>query len=297
VFWVIGWSIAATLGAGFETMLGWRGILAVGASPIVLALVSALVLPESPRFLMARGHVERAHALAAQLAARHGVHVPLGRAPVTRARTSIVHQLGTIWSAALWRRTFALWTTWGAMNAIFSGPIYMLPLVLESLGAAQPLQLSAYVGYAMIPASLISVYAIDRSGRRPLMIASLGLAGIGALIVAFGPTPQLVVIGGCLLSGGTLAAWPVALAWASELYPTSIRGAAAGWAAGVSRLGSIAAPLILGNLLVLGGGHTAAMLPFACALFASVASVAIFASETANQTLEELTQASRPAES
>src|SRR3954447_13928225 len=61
VFWVIGWSIAATLGAGFETLLGWRGILAVGASPIVLALVSALVLPESPRYLMARGHVERAH--------------------------------------------------------------------------------------------------------------------------------------------------------------------------------------------------------------------------------------------
>jgi putative MFS transporter len=277
-------------------MLGWRGILAVGAAPIVLALTSALVLPESPRYLMARGHTEQAQALAAKLAARHGVHVPLGRPPVARARTTPKHQLGTIWSATLWRRTLALWTTWGAMNAVFSGPIYMLPVVLESLGASQPLQLSAYVGYAMIPASLISVYAIDRSGRRPLMMASLGLAGIGALIVAFGPTSLLVVIGGCLLAGGALAAWPVALAWASEQYPTSIRGAAAGWAAGVSRLGSIAAPLVLGQLLVIGGGHTAAMLPFACALFGAVASVAIFAGETANQTLEELTQGSRPAE-
>src|SRR4051794_39335384 len=125
------------------------------------------------------------------------------------------------------------------------------------------------------------------------MLGALGLAGLGALVVAFGPTPLLVVIGGMVLAGGALAAWPVALAWASEQYPTSIRGTAAGWAAGVSRLGSIAAPLVLGQLLVVGGGQTVAMLPFAFALFAAVASVTIFAGETANQTLEELTQASR----
>jgi putative MFS transporter len=204
-----------------------------------------------------------------------------------------MRQLGTIWGSALWRRTFALWTTWGAMNAVFSGPIYMLPVVLESLGAAQPLQLSAFVGYAMIPASFASVFAIDRSGRRPLMLMSLGLAGLGALVVAFGPTPLVVTVGGAILAGGALAAWPVALAWASEQDPTSIRGTAAGWAAGVSRLGSISAPLVLGQLLVLGGGHTLAILPFAIALFAAVASVAIFAGETANQTLEELTQGGR----
>jgi putative MFS transporter len=293
VFWVIGWSIAATLGAGFETLLGWRGILAVGAAPALLALVSWLVIPESPRYLMARGRAEEARALAERLATRHGVHVPLGRGPVTHARTSVVHQLGTIWGPALWRRTFALWTTWGAMNAVFSGPIYMLPVVLESLGATEPLKLSAFVGYAMIPASLVSVYAIDRSGRRPLMLGSLGLAGLGALVLAFGQTPLVVTIGGAVLAAGALAAWPVALAWASEQYPTSIRGTAAGWAAGVSRLGSIAAPLVLGQLLVLGGGHTAAMLPFALALFAAVGSVAIFAGETANQTLEELSQPAR----
>jgi putative MFS transporter len=290
VFWVAGWSIAATLGGWFEASLGWRGILAVGALPALLALVSLLVVPESPRYLVARGYHERAQALADRLASRHGIHIPIGPGTQSRTGMSLLAQLATIWGPGLWRRTFALWATWTAMNAIFSGPIYLLPVVLEGIGASNPLQLSAYVGYAMIPGSIVSVLAIDRTGRRPLMFASLMLAGFGALGVALGGTPTLVVVGGAVLAAGAIAAWPVALAWASELYPTHLRGTAAGWAAGISRLGSVSAPLIVGQLLALTSSHTVALLPFAAALFASVLCVWIFAGETANQTLEDLTQ-------
>lgn len=294
VFWVMGWSIAATLGGWFEALLGWRGILAIGALPVVLALVSWLVVPESPRYLVARGHHDRARALADRLASRHGIHIPISPTPPSRAGRSLWAQLATIWGPGLWRRTFALWATWMTMNAIFSGPIYMLPVVLEGIGAANPLQLSAYVGYAMVPAGFVSVIAIDRSGRRPLMVGSLLLAGLGALGVALGSSPTAVVLGGAVLAAGALAAWPVALAWASELYPTHVRGTAAGWAAGVSRLGSVSAPLLIGQLLMLSGSHTVALLPFAVALFAAVACVLVFAGETANQTLEDLTQRAAP---
>jgi putative MFS transporter len=292
VFWVAGWSIAATLGGWFESTLGWRGILAVGGLPAVLALISWFVVPESPRYLVSRGYHDRARALAERLASRHGVVIPLGVPVRSAAGTSIADQIKTIWGPRFRRQTFALWTTWMTMNAVFSGPVYMLPVVLEQIGASNPLQLSAYVGYAMIPASFASVFWIDRSGRRPLMIVSLLLAAVGALGVALGATPLVVVIGGAALSAGALAAWPVALAWASEQYPTYLRGTAAGWAAGWSRLGSISAPLIIGQMLVLTGGHTWAILPFSIALFASVISVTTFAGETANQTLEDLAGAS-----
>src|SRR5262249_8816996 len=142
-----------------------------------------------------------------------------------------------------------LWVTWLAMNSVFQGPLYWLPAILQDAGATSSLQLTALVGYAMLPASLASVLVIDRSGRRPLMISALVLAVLGALLAALASAALLIVLGGCALSAGAIAAWPVALAWAGELYPTHLRGTAAGWAAGASRIGSSSAPLIIGQLL------------------------------------------------
>jgi putative MFS transporter len=288
VLWVVGWSISATLGAWFAEALGWRGIMAVGVPSLMLGLIAWLAVPESPRYLIARGRDESARALAAKLSRKYGIVVPLSGGHAPTLRLSLRAQLATIWGPSLWRRTLALWMTWLAMNSIFQGPVYWMPVILQDAGASNPLELTAFVGYAMLPASLVAVFMIDRSGRRPLMIASLVLAACGALVAALGASPLVIALGGAALSAGGLAAWPVALAWAGELYPTHLRGTAAGWAAGVSRTGSIAAPLVIGLLLQLTGDHTVALLPFVALLLLSVLGVSIFAAETANRTLEEL---------
>ena len=292
VLWVIGWSISATLGAWFAQTLGWRGIMAVGVPSLILGLVAWLAVPESPRYLIARGRDESARALAATLSRKYGIVVPLtgGHAPMTRL--SLRAQLATIWGPRFWRRTLALWMTWLAINSIFQGPLYWMPVILEDTGASNPLELTAFVGYAMLPACLVAVFMIDRSGRRPLMIASLVLAALGALVAALGVSPLVIVVGAAALSAGGIAAWPVALAWAGEQYPTHLRGTAAGWAAGASRIGSSSAPLIIGTMLALTGSHTLALLPFVGLLTLAVVGVVAFGSETANRSLEELSSPS-----
>src|SRR6266536_1170803 len=97
VLWVIGWSISATLGGWFAQQLGWRGIMIVGAPSVVLGIVAWLAVPESPRFLLARGRVVDAQALAADLERRHGVVVPLNAPRRVTARLSMRGQLAAIW--------------------------------------------------------------------------------------------------------------------------------------------------------------------------------------------------------
>src|SRR5580658_7683130 len=52
--------LAAALSAALGTMVGWRGLFLFGLIPALMALVIRVWVPESPRWLMARGRVEEA---------------------------------------------------------------------------------------------------------------------------------------------------------------------------------------------------------------------------------------------
>ena len=62
-----------------------------------------------------------------------------------------------------------------------------------------------------------------------------------------------MIAAGCCLSFFNLGAWGTLYAIGPELYPTSLRGTGTGLAAGVGRIASIAAPLIVPVLFVAGG--------------------------------------------
>ncbi len=290
VLWTLGWSAAAIGGGWFARQLGWRGILGLGGLPIGIGLLGLLLVPESPRFLFSRGRHADALALAGRLSERHGVEVPLGMAPHVPWVASPLGHLIELWRPPFRRRTVALWITWVAMNAAFTGPIVWLTLLLADLGSLGP-RVTAFVGFMMFPAALTSTLLIERTGRRPLILGSLSLAGVGALVMAAGPGAVWVAMGAAAVAMGTLAAWPVVLAWASELYPTRMRGTAGGWASGCARFGGILAPAVVGLLLSPAGeGRLLAMLPFAALLFAAVAGIALLSEETTGRTLEELSR-------
>ena len=81
------------------------------------------------------------------------------------------------------------------------------------------------------------------------------LIGSAASAVAFGTVHvEAAIIGtGMALSFFNLGAWGALYAVTPEIYPTSLRGTGAGWAAGFGRIASIIAPLLVPVLLLAGG--------------------------------------------
>ena len=92
--------------------------------------------------------------------------------------------------------------------------------------------------------------------RWPSLSASI-FASIGSAVAAvlFGTAgSEAMIIGtGMALSFFNLGAWGALYAVTPEMYPTSMRATGSGWAAGVGRLASIAAPLTVPPLLAFGG--------------------------------------------
>lgn len=103
-----------------------------------------------------------------------------------------------------------------------------------------------------IAGALLLGFVVDRAGFRwPLAISYLLLAAVMlALSQASGLTPVLVLSGvaGFLILGAQYSLYAVA----PSLYPPQVRAAGAGAAVGVGRLGSIAGPLLAGELRQIG---------------------------------------------
>lgn len=287
VVWILGWIVAVTGGAALEHGLGWRGVFALGILPVGLAVVGPRLVPESPRFLIAHGRRREAEEVARKLATRFGVVLDLP--PQERADpASVWDHLRELWGPRFRRRSVVLWTVWFVMIGAYNGPVVWLPAIASASGFVHGGAATLLIALAMLPTTVASTLLLDRVGRKPVMTSSLVLAACGALAVALARHETTFVAGGAGLAAGTLAAWPVVLSYAAELYPTRIRATASGWASGAGRLAGIAAPALLGAVMrTWGTGRGVALGACAASLGLAAFLVAAFGEETAGRSLEE----------
>ena len=109
--------------------------------------------------------------------------------------------------------------------------IPVLPLLAASLGG-NPDQVGAINAAFMLSAGLLSIPAgvlADRAGRRPVLLAGLGLLALSSFLIALSATPlQMAAV--YLLFGAGLAAFaPTMMSLVADTAPPQFLGRAYGW--------------------------------------------------------------------
>lgn len=139
-----------------------------------------------------------------------------------------------------------------------------------SLGSALSFLLVFNIG-AIIGTVLIAT-AADRLGSKLVIVSTFALASSAVALLSLDlPTVALYVL--VALGGtGVIATQAFINAYVSQHYPMRMGGTALGWSLGVGRLGSIAAPPVLGLLL---GSALALQWNFYVIAFAGVLGAAI----------------------
>lgn len=260
-FWALGWLAAAILGAFVVSASenGWRWALALGCVPAAYALYVRIGLPESVRFLEKKGRHEEAEKIVASFEAEVDPvelsEIDAREAGTSASKSDVLAGGHSIWSPQLRRRTAALWIVWFCVNLSYYGAFIWIPSLLVDQGftLVKSFTFTLIITLAQLPGYAVAAWLIEKWGRRSTLATLLVGSAAAAAFYGTATTESMILLAGCLLSFFNLGAWGALYAIGPELYPTSVRGAGTGSAAGFGRIASIIAPLIVPPVLIFGG--------------------------------------------
>ena len=267
----IGGFLCGQLAGVLLPRFGWPSVFLVGGVvPLLMVVALALWLPESPRFLAAKGRLSpREAALLQRLDIRPGLGTAAG---IDLAQANPIKMLLGRGYAL---QTVLLWIVFfcSLMNLFLF--VYWLPEVLHLTGMT-PAEAARATSFRELGAILAVLYLgllIDRFGPERALALHYAAGIVFIAAIALFAMPYLLLAIMIFFSGMTIIGSQTgANAACGKLYPARMRTSGLGWALGIGRLGGIAAPVLGGYLLSLGMAPTHIFLN-AC-LFALVAAVA-----------------------
>lgn len=254
---LIGLPFGALLGglvaANWLPVIGWRGIFLLGgALPLALLILCAVLLPESPGFLVARKTTASMAKARRVLRRMTGQPVPDGILLIGESGVGRPASIGGLFAPRYRMATLAIsaiylfnWIAWFLL-------LLWLPTALTALGLAKAD--AAYgtvtVNGAFIAMSLPLSMLMGRIAVRPLLLTmfATGMAvAIGMGLAGSNWTLLFVLIA---LAGFGIGGQQLVLNYLiANTYPTQLRATATGWGIGIGRLGAIVGSALGGTLV------------------------------------------------
>ncbi|MEJ0050996.1 MAG: MFS transporter [Methylovirgula sp.] len=248
--WAIGWGIAALLSTlcqlYLDPHLAWRVMFLVGAAPAALIFVLRRYVPEPPMFIREEG--------------------------ATRP-SALTMALSIFAAGRVWRTILATFMCAGIMGGFFAVMVW-LPTYLKLVKNLSVVNTGAYLAFVILGSFsgyVFGSFTTDSLGRKK----TLALFSLGALATIYVYTQTNFAHGILIWIGFPLGVFTSGIyasigSFLAELFPTSIRANAQGFAFNVGRaLGSVFPMMI---------GYASAKMPLGTAIciFATISYVLLF---------------------
>ena len=262
-FFALGSIAGGILATKLIPAFGWQSTFYVGGTvPLIFLLVIALWLPESARFLLARGKPQERVAAIMRRIAPDRQFAPTTHFTLEPQVSGItVKHLFTEGRAPA---TVLLWIAFFMNLFVLLYLINWMPTLLRQAG--QPLQtailLTVWYNIGGFLGGLAMGWIADRSGA-PHTVLAVAYVGAALFIVvdAYSIDTLAILLPAIFLTGVSINGGQASLnTIAATYYPTAIRATGIGWALGVGRIGSILGPLMGGIFVGAGWAISAVIL-------------------------------------
>jgi MFS family permease len=241
-------SAAAVAALGLLPSGGWRAVFWFGAVVAIAVVIVRNTLPESPRWLAARGRFVEARAIVASL---FGTRADDERDPAPDEQTDAAShagyfgQIGLLWQRTPARLIFSFLLNLAQVMPYYGilaiGGIAIFPAVgIPARSIPLLYLLGAAVGFC---GQVVMAVSTDTWGRRPTMLLSFAGASLLCIALALTHSAATFVAVFAVFSAFSAACGAGAYVVISELFPTDVRATGIGLSVAVGRVGAILAPL------------------------------------------------------
>ncbi|KTS02664.1 major facilitator transporter [Microbacterium testaceum] len=234
----------------------WRWMFLVGVVPAAVYGLLAFTMPESPRFLLARGRADEARAIFARLVPPADLDKTINEL-TSAIETDRKNKGASIAGKALGLQPIvwigiilSVFQQFVGINVIF----YYSTSLWRAVGfdEGDSLLIGVITSVTNVLVTLIAIWLVDRVGRKPLLLVGSALMtlSLGAMALAFsfatgsgqdvslpGIWAPVALVAANLFVVGFGASWgPLVWVLLGEIFPSRIRGKALGVAAGAQWL-------------------------------------------------------------
>ncbi|WP_219413150.1 MFS transporter [Pseudonocardia nigra] len=287
---------AALLATWIVPAFGWRWIYLVGVLPVVMLVLLRRAVPESPRWLAAKGRLAEAEAEVERI--ERAVEASTGRplpapapaaAPV--AAPAPTTRLAELFQGMYRRRVVVVSALWFTAFFVNYGLTSWLPTIYTGtygLSLDHALQLSLLSTVAGFTGCVAAAFTVDRIGRRRVLLGGMSLAGLAllALAVTGAGTAGQVALLSTVAATCSFAANITLYLYTPELFPTRSRALGTSIGAAWNRIGVITGPIVVAAAVTSGSIAVAFAVLGVVSLVGVV--VALAGPETAGRKLEDV---------
>ena len=214
----------------------WRGMLGSGTIPALIFFLIIFFIPESPKWLMVNGKMDKASKVLAKIYATEAEV----KEEIEKTNASLAGETKGKWSdllkpgilvAVIAGSAIAILGQFMGVNAV----LYYGPKIFSEAGFENPMFSTVLVGVVNMVTTVIAVFIIDRVGRKQLIY--WGVSGMIICLLAIGTYfawgPALGLGNGFMLTFflayvfcTAISICAIVFVLLSEMYPNSVRGRA-----------------------------------------------------------------------
>lgn len=228
--------MAGLVDYGLSSSGDWRLMFGLAVVPAAALFLGVLFQPESPHWLIAKGREQEARQILLEVRDRSSIDEELADVRQLSRRTT---SLAELWAPAV-RPALILGVALAVLQQVtgINTVIYYAPSLLKGAGLTAGASILATVGVGIINVGMtvVAIWLLDRTGRRPLLIGGTGGMAVALVVVAVaftngsqlqGVWAVMAVVALMVYVGSfAIGLGPVFWLMISEIYPLKVRGEA-----------------------------------------------------------------------